>query len=75
MLEKIQQIKKPTILYPEEHNSYGSNSEKLITFMKPIPLNSSNPYGTAMFIVKEGSIRTIYQEIIKLVLIYGTGYL
>ena len=65
LLEKIQHIKEPTILYPEEHNSYGSNSEKLITFMKPIPLNSNNPYGTAMFIVKEESIRTLYREIIK----------
>ncbi|MBD2861563.1 helix-turn-helix domain-containing protein [Paenibacillus oceani] len=43
----------------------GSDGERLITYMVPIPLRDEVPYGTVMFMIKESSITNLIRNILR----------
>ncbi|MFK7693280.1 helix-turn-helix domain-containing protein [Paenibacillus sp. HJGM_3] len=47
---------KPVLRPAENVRMANANQERIITYMVPIPVNSRDPYGTVLFLVKESSL-------------------
>jgi AraC-like DNA-binding protein len=63
-IEDLNQIRKPTMRVDPEVIKRDGEHSKHITFLKPLPLDGQNPYGTAIFIVREDTIRQMLRTVI-----------
>lgn len=63
-LSELNDIRSPIMRVDEMQPPSSTGTDKFFTFLKPIPLNSQQPYGTAMFIVREQSIRDMYRTVL-----------
>ncbi|MBO9610254.1 MAG: helix-turn-helix domain-containing protein [Paenibacillaceae bacterium] len=63
-LAELNDIRHPMMRVDDMHPRSSTGTDKYFTFLKPVPLNSSQPYGTAMFIVREQSIRDMYRTVL-----------
>ncbi|WP_060678212.1 AraC family transcriptional regulator [Virgibacillus halodenitrificans] len=62
--QKLQTVTKP-ITYPIElDTNSGDKSQKLISYLYPIPTNSSFSYGTVAFLVKESTLKKLTQNVL-----------
>lgn len=61
----INEISAPTLRPAEAVLRDHKTTENFITYLIPIPNNVSNPYGTAIFTIREHDIRKLFEPLVK----------
>jgi len=63
--KEINGIKLPVLRTAENIHHARSGDERMVTYMVPIPINSPDPYGTVLFLMKESSFQQMLKAIIN----------
>ncbi|MBD2844396.1 AraC family transcriptional regulator [Paenibacillus sp. IB182496] len=59
----INELKHP-VLRPSEEAVIDGRNENVVTYLVPIPNNSASPYGTAVFTIREQSVRELFAPMV-----------
>lgn len=64
-MEQINSLNQMIVRGAETISINGMQDKKMVSFIVPIPLNSQKPYGTAVFLVDEKKMNSLFKSILE----------